>query len=245
MPSRSTGSSAFADARGVEQRHRIAAEIEMHLDHVARGAGERRHDRGLAPRDAVEQASTCRRSADPRSRPPGPRAAARRVRRRPALRRSRRAARCAISARGAIRSSGTSASSEKSMPRLDQRQCLDQPRAPGLGAVAEQAVQLPKRLPALRLGLGADQVGQALDRGEVELAVLEGAAGELARLRQAAGPRAGPSAASTAAITARPPCSCNSAMSSPVSLRGPGNQSASASSMASPVAGSRTRASAA
>ena len=51
-----------------------------------------------------------------------------------------------------------------------------------------------------------------------------------------------PSAASTAAITARPPCSCSSAMSSPVSLCGAGNHSASASSMISPVKGSRTRA---
>ena len=40
---------------GVEQRHRIAVEIEMHLDDVARGAGMRRHDRHLAPRDPIEQ----------------------------------------------------------------------------------------------------------------------------------------------------------------------------------------------
>ena len=52
--------------------------------------------------------------------------------------------------------------------------------APGLGAVAEQALHLPERLAALAFGLGADQVGQAFDRGEVELAVLEGAAGEFA-----------------------------------------------------------------
>ena len=51
------------------------------------------------------------------------------------------------------------------------------------------------------------------------------------------------SAASTAAITALPPCSCSSAMSSPVSLRGPANHSASAWSIVSPLAGSRTRAS--
>ena len=54
-----------------------------------------------------------------------------------------------------------------------------------------------------------------------------------------------PSAASTAAMTARPPCTCSSAMSSPVSLFGPGNQSARASSMTSPLAGLRTRANAA
>ena len=66
---------------------------------------------------------------------------------------------------------------------LDLRQRLDRARAPGLGAVAEQAAHLLERLPALRLGLGADQVGERLDLGEVELAVLEGAARELAGLR--------------------------------------------------------------
>ena len=69
-------------------------------------------------------------------------------------------------------------------PRLDQRQRLDQPRAPAFGAVAEQAFHLPERLAALRLGLGTDQIGQAFDRGEIELAVLERAAGELAGLRR-------------------------------------------------------------
>ncbi len=67
---------------------------------------------------------------------------------------------------------------------LDLRQRFDGLGPPGLGAVAEQAAHLLERLPALRLGLGADQVGERLDLGEVELAVLEGAAGELARLRQ-------------------------------------------------------------
>ena len=67
---------------------------------------------------------------------------------------------------------------------FDLRQRLDRARAPGFGAVAEQAAHLLERLPALRLGLGVDQVGQRLDLGEVELAVLEGAPGELARLRQ-------------------------------------------------------------
>ena len=45
----------------------------------------------------------------------------------------------------------------------------------------------------------------------------------------------------TAASTARLPCRCSSATSSPVTLRGPGNHSASPSSSVSPLAGSRTR----
>src|SRR4029077_16499804 len=53
-------------------------------------------------------------------------------------------------------------------------------RAPGLGAIAEQSLELPERLPALRLGVGADEIRQAFDPGEIELAVLESAARELA-----------------------------------------------------------------
>ena len=53
-----------------------------------------------------------------------------------------------------------------------------------------QPLHLAQRLGALAFRLGRNQVGQALDRGEIELAVLEGAAGELARLGRAQGPRA-------------------------------------------------------
>ena len=117
------------------------------------------------------------------------------------------------------------------MPRLDQRQRLDQPLAPGSRRdrrAAPDSCRIAWR--ALRLGLGINQIGEAFDRGEVELAVLERAAGELARPPPAAIPAACASAANSAAITARPPCRCSSAMSSPVSLFGPGNQSTSASS---------------
>ena len=67
--------------------------------------------------------------------------------------------------------------------RFDQRQRLDQLGAPLVGARAQRAAQLPQRLAALALRLGHDQVGEALDRGEIELAVLKGAPRELARLR--------------------------------------------------------------
>ena len=45
-----------------------------------------------------------------------------------------------------------------------------------------------QRLAALRLGLGIDEIGKTLDLGQIELAVLEGAARELAGLGE---PRAG------------------------------------------------------
>ena len=125
--------------------------------------------------------------------------------------------------------------------RLDQRQRLDQPAAPGIRPAAERAGKLPHRLRALRLGLGEHQIGEALDGGEIEPPVLERAPRELARLR---GPQARqrPSASCTAATTALPPCRCSSAMSSPVSVFGPGNHSTSASSSSACVAGSRSRA---
>ena len=45
----------LANAGGVDHRHRIAVEIELHLDDVARRAGMRRHDRDLAPRQLIHQ----------------------------------------------------------------------------------------------------------------------------------------------------------------------------------------------
>ena len=47
---------AVAQPGGVGENHRIAGEIDRHLDDVARRAGDRRGDRGLPPCDAVEQA---------------------------------------------------------------------------------------------------------------------------------------------------------------------------------------------
>ena len=117
------------------------------------------------------------------------------------------------------------------MPRLDQRQRLDQPRPPGLGALAEQALELAIGLPALRLGLGADQIGQALDRGEIEPAVLERAAGELAGL----GRPAALDPAERRQHARRSPRGRHAAAARPCPRRSrcaaPGNHSASASSI--------------
>ena len=87
---------ALADPGGVDHRHRIAVEIEMHFDDVARGAGMRRDDRHLAPRQLVHQASTCRHSAARRSPPPARRAAVRCGPAPPAPPRSRRADRSTL-----------------------------------------------------------------------------------------------------------------------------------------------------
>ena len=70
------------------------------------------------------------------------------------------------------------------MPRFDQRERLDEPRAPGFRALAQKPLEVPERLPPLRLGLGIDEVREPLDRGQVEPSVLERAAGELAGFRR-------------------------------------------------------------
>ena len=45
----------LANPGSVDHRHRIAVEIELHLDDVARGAGMRRHDRDFTPRELIHQ----------------------------------------------------------------------------------------------------------------------------------------------------------------------------------------------
>src|SRR6185437_5586784 len=69
--------------------------------------------------------------------------------------------------------------------RLDQRQRLNQPLAPGLGRHAKGALHLPERLPPLALRFRCHQVGEAFHRGQIELAVLESSPGELAGLGRA------------------------------------------------------------
>ena len=46
----------LAQSRRIRDHDRIAGEVEMHLDHVARGAGALRDDRHVAPRERVHQA---------------------------------------------------------------------------------------------------------------------------------------------------------------------------------------------
>ena len=119
---------AVADAGRVEQRHRIAVEIEMHLDHVPRrpGTGDTMATSRLAIRlssvdlpafggPAIATTNPSR-SRSPRPRPRVPP-------------RSRRASSRAIFSAGptVLRHIGLVG---KIDARLDQRQRLDQPRAP-------------------------------------------------------------------------------------------------------------------
>ena len=90
-------------------------------------------------------------------------------------------------------------------PGFDQRRGLDDLRAPVARAVAEQALQLTQRLAALPVGVGMDQIVETFGLGEIELAVLERAAGEFAGLGGAHIFETPTSAANSAASTARPP----------------------------------------
>ena len=68
--------------------------------------------------------------------------------------------------------------------RLLIGQEAEQAGAPAFVERPQLAGQLTARLAALRLGLGGDQIGQALGGGQVELTGDEGAFGELAGLGQ-------------------------------------------------------------
>ena len=67
-------------------------------------------------------------------------------------------------------------------------QRAEQRRAPAVIEPAQRAIELAQRLARLRPGLGIDQIGEALHRGEIEAAVQECAPRELARLGRRAGP---------------------------------------------------------
>ena len=79
-------------------------------------------------------------------------------------------------------SGATSSSSEKSSAASTCGGEREQPRLPVRHLPAQRAAGQRQRGAALRLGLGLEQVGEPLGLGEVDAAVLEGAAGELAGL---------------------------------------------------------------
>ncbi len=69
--------------------------------------------------------------------------------------------------------------------RFEMGEDMGQPPRPVAIEAAQLAIELAQGLAALRLGLGHGEVGDRLGLGQVELAVLKGAAGEFAGLGQA------------------------------------------------------------
>ena len=171
----------LANAGGVDDRHRIAVEIELHLDDVARGAGMRRYDRDLAPRQLIHQGrlADIRRTGN---------------RNHEAVAQAFTLALCRkdffdfaqerfdLRQRRRDQFRGHIALVGKIDAGFDQRRRLDDPRAPVARFVAEQALQLAQRLAALPVGVGVNEIVEAFGFGQIELAVLEGAAGEFAGL---------------------------------------------------------------
>ncbi len=144
---------------------------------------------------------------------------------------------------GASRFSGTSASSEKSMRASTQAsawisRCRQvSARPPSRPFIWRNACRRwPSVSAATRSARPSTAVRSSLPFSKARRVNSPASAGRRPSMRA--------SAASVAATTARPPCNCSSATSSPVSLCGAGNHSASASSMIS-LSPPRMRASAA
>ena len=155
----------------------------MDLDDVARSAGIRRHDRRRAPSQSIDYT---RLSDIDRPGYGDHQAVAQPFAAMPVV---EQRADLAVElprnvARGRDEIVGHVAFVGKVDHRLNQRQRRYQPGPPALRLLAQQAAELPERLAPLRLGFGADEIGQTLDAGEVELAVGKAAAGELAGLRR-------------------------------------------------------------
>ena len=177
----------LAQPGGVGQEHGIAAEVQLHLDHVSGGAGDRRNDRRLALDQAIEQARLARIGrADHRDLD--------------ALAQSLAAARILQ-----MRIDLHEQRADGVIPVLFQltRQVLigkiddglalgqhaGQPIGPAAIELSERAIELAQRLAALHCGLGGDQVGEPFGCGEIELAIDHRPPGELAGLGR---PQAGP-----------------------------------------------------
>ena len=226
----------LVEAGGVEEVDRITPEIEVHFDDVPRRARVGRHNGGLASGETIEQVdlpafggpaiATQRPSL---SRSPRPRSRQRLGDFRFDFPHDR--------SRPGNELLGHIALVGEIDPRLNQGQGLDQ--------LFRHASARPPRRPliwpsAWRL---CASVSAPTKSARPSTAVRSSRPASKARRVNSPGsarrnPGSSPRALSTAAMTALPPWIWSSAESSPVSLLGPGNQSASASSRRTPDAGS-------
>ena len=169
----------FADASRIDQGHRIALEVEMDLDDVPGGAFERRDDRRLAPGDTVEQARLARigRTCDGDHQAIAQTLATAIIgQHRRDLAPQRRSLRQGRGQQGG----GYVGLIGKIDPGLDHGERRDQVAPPRFGALGKGAGHLAERLATLCLRVRPDEVGEALDRREVDPAVLERPPRELA-----------------------------------------------------------------
>ena len=179
-PSASISSDGLAQPGGVGQGDRDAAEVEPRFDHVPRGARPRRDDRRLPADQRVQEGRLAGigrpedRHHEPLAQAFAP-AAIGEVR----LHLGPERRRAAADLRVEIGREVLGFELDEGFLAGEQP---GQPLRPTVMERGEAALGLLQGLPALGSGFGGDQVGNALGGGEVQLAVDEGAAGELARL---------------------------------------------------------------
>ena len=229
---------AVAQPGGIGQHDRVAGEVDRHLDHVAGRAGDRRGDRRFAPRQPVQQARFAGiRRADDRDRDAVAQPLAAAVDRRDA-RRSRR--------RGRWFRPRPRPRSPAADPRRENRSPLRDAPAAAAAASPSRDRAPPSAPSSWRRAWRRCASVSAAARSAIASACTRSSL-PLRKARRVNSPGSArrspsrPSAAISAASTARLPCRCNSATSSPVALCGAGNHSTSPSSMSSPLAGSRSR----
>ncbi len=168
---------ALAQPRRVHQQHRQAFEVQPNLQRIPRRARNRGDDRDVAPGQRVEQARLAgigRAGQDhdeTLAHPLAHREAAERLA-------QGEQHRLGDIQRLVLQRTRDVALIGKVDLRRQQGHRLQQLRAPLLRQRAERAVHLPQRLSPLPFRLRIDQIGETFHRGEVELARLEGAAGE-------------------------------------------------------------------
>ena len=175
------GVAAVADAGGVDEHDRIAAEVEGDLDRIPRRAGSGRHDRRILAGQRVHQRrlSGIGRAGEHDGEPLAEfgDADAAVERRADALARFVDAG--LELAVGEIVGVFDVGEIEQS---VDGGGGLQEAFPDRVGLAAQRAAGDPHRLAALRRSLGVDEVGETLDLGQIELAVLEGAEREFAGL---------------------------------------------------------------
>ena len=153
----------------------------MHLEHVAGGARKRRHDRHVPPGEPVDQARLARvRRSEDRDRQAGAQLLAPMTVRQMRRHFGRQPRDLRPDAREQVL--GQVLFGGEVDLGLEPGERPEQDLPPRPVEPPQSAVQLLQGLARLSAGLGIDQVGQALDRGQIEPAVQERAAGELAGL---------------------------------------------------------------
>ncbi len=179
------GALRLANTGRVRDDHRQTVEVEPHLDGVACRAGLFRDDGGLAPGEGVEQARLAgvRRASEHHTEPIAQDLAAVAIVEVCGDGGFELADHLARGLEGVVRHVALVAEIDG---RLDQGAGPQQLAAPPLIELRQRAAHLVQRLAPLCLGLRIDEIGKALDLGQIQLAVVKGAAGELAGFSETA-----------------------------------------------------------